>query len=332
MLPSFSRDEQHTEQTVGYGSDDGIDGFGEPNYPSTRLFTIFYSAVGIVAVLGRIGSLLSIIQESTNASLNAKADEDEERFQSQVAQADDTKKKYGTQQAFATEAVEEPIPAWQHYCRQGAVYGTALLAWLLASSAIFCALSPGLTYVDSIYFSWITAATIGFSEKEITTRAARVYCAFFILMSTAILTFISGGVTAENAARVWSQHRYRIQQQSRGDSSLLGAELLHRLQACAKVDPQTGARSHDELSFLIGMLDHMALVPRLDSKLLLQYFAHLDEDHSGSISMDELWAEHHRVNMQQKAKREDKTLFSKLERKIEETIASREQPPTTPNA
>lgn len=57
-----------TMGTVGYGSNDGIEGYGEPRTAGTRAFTIFYIAAGIYGVLSRISSLLNHIQQSTEAS------------------------------------------------------------------------------------------------------------------------------------------------------------------------------------------------------------------------------------------------------------------------
>lgn len=287
-------------QTVGYGSNDGIDGYGEPNFPWTKAFTVFYSLIGIVVVLGRLSSLLSSVQKSTHAKLNALADEDEERLKQETKAAEI---KYGTVSAegFARhglEVVEEPKPAWKFYIRQSMLYGCGVLSWLLFSAWMFSSTSPGLSYLDGFYFSWITATTIGYGDSELSTQGSRIFCCVFILVSTAILTLVSGAITAENAARAWAQRRWRINMQSRGDASLLDSELLDRLHACARVNRETGERSHDELSFLIAMLDHLGLVPRLDSKLVLEYFAHLDADRSGSLSMSELWAEHRRVALQ----------------------------------
>lgn len=291
-------------QTVGYGTNDGIDGYGEPNLLGTRVFTIFYSLIGIVVVLGRLSSLLSSIQKSTHAKLNALADEDEERLKQEAEAAE---LKYGALSAegFARhglEVVEEPMPAWKFYFRQSTVYGCGVLSWLLFSAWMFSSTSPGLSFLDGFYFSWITATTIGYGDSELSTRSSRIFCCVFILVSTAILTLVSGAITAENAARAWAQRRWRINMQSRGDASLLDSELLDRLHACARVDRETGLRTHDELSFLIAMLDHLGLVPRLDSKLVLQYFAHLDTDRSGSLSMSELWHEHRRVAHQAEGK------------------------------
>ena len=53
------------------------------------------------------------------------------------------------------------------------------------------------------------------------------------------------------------------------------------------------------------MSSAVKLIPqRTLCALLLQYFAHLDADGSGTLSMDELWAEHRRVVAQQQKQQE----------------------------
>ena len=265
---------------------------GQPSQPSTKLFCIVYSALGIFIMLDRISSLLSSIYTSTQAKLNALA---EERDEMQATTATTTTPPQGR---GAAEAVEEPVAAWLFHGRQVVLYGSLMLLWLLLSAAVFCSLSPGLSYIDAVYFSWISASTIGYGDDELTTEAARGYGCFFILMSTAIITLIGSGVTAENAARAWMQRRWQIHRQSSGEASLLDEDLLFRLQTNAKVDcsaDPAGGKVHDELTFLVTMLDHLELVRRADCKLILGYFRHLDADRSGTLSMEELWVEHRRV-------------------------------------
>ena len=65
-----------------------------------------------------------------------------------------------------------------------------------------------------------------------------------------------------------------IYQQTTGKSSLLDAALFKKLE---QTEPEKNG--HDKLSFLIVMLAHLDLVPRIDVALILQYFDHLDMNH-----------------------------------------------------
>ena len=65
-----------------------------------------------------------------------------------------------------------------------------------------------------------------------------------------------------------------IYQQTTGKSSLLDAALFKKLE---QTEPE--GNGHDKLSFLVVMLAHLDLVPRIDVALILQYFDHLDMNH-----------------------------------------------------
>ena len=201
---------------------------------------------------------------------------------------------YGSGQAApAMDAIEEPESATYFYSRAISLWGGVYIAFLLVSAGIFCALSPDLGYFDAIYFSWITATTLGYGDGLLSTIYAREFCCFFILMSTILITAASAAFASEQIHRDWVKRRYMIASQSRGNASMMDAALLMRLRQTARDG------THDRVSFLIAMLSYLDLAPRVDSQLLLQYFDHLDTGGDGVLQIDELLEEHRRVVGQQ---------------------------------
>ena len=95
------------------------------------------------------------------------------------------------------EVVEPPMETWKFWGYNIALYSSVIVVWIALNSAMFCALSPGLSFLDAIYFSWITATTIGYGDSELHSTAARGWCCAFILLSMALLTLGSGYFTSE---------------------------------------------------------------------------------------------------------------------------------------
>jgi len=288
-----------TMSTVGYGGSAGLPGFGEASTTPTRLFCIFYSAVGIFGIVNRISSLLEGISISTTAKLSALAElevREQKRLQKQIS----IKSMYGTQALPGSrrDVVEEPMAAWKFYTLNIVLWVGTVILWVLVNGAIFCGLSPGLTFFDGVYFSWITATTIGYSDSELKTTVSRAWCCAFIIISTALITVVSAVYTSEKTKWQWAMRRWKIYQQTTGTkASLLDADLLKKLQDAA-LEPEGEAKGgsyHDRTSFLVAMLAHLDLVPRIDVALILQYFDHLDLDADRTLSMDELLEEHRNV-------------------------------------
>ena len=200
-----------TMSTVGYGGSAGLPGFGEASTTPTRLFCIFYSAVGIFGIVDRISSLLEGISISTTAKLSALAEleaREQKRLQKQISM----KSMYGTQALPGSrrEVVEEPMAAWKFYTLNIVLWVGTVILWVLVNGAIFCGLSPGLTFFDGVYFSWITATTIGYSDSELKTTASRAWCCVFIIISTALITVVSAVYTSEKTKWQWAMRRCHL--------------------------------------------------------------------------------------------------------------------------
>ena len=157
--------------TVGYGGDAGGEGFGEPSMPGTKYFCIAYSAVGIFGIVERLNSLLDSIQVSTEAKLNAMAELQAELQAARKMKMVSTRASYGTHDMpdNEQEQVPEPSPAWQFYTFNITIFAGGFIVWLLFNTWIFCTLEPGLSFTDSIYFSWITVNHLALAP--LTTRA-----------------------------------------------------------------------------------------------------------------------------------------------------------------
>ena len=149
-----------------------------------------------------------------------------------------------------------------------------------------------LSYVDSVFFAFITATTLGYGDAELTTHGSRWWCCAFILLSNTFFTALIAQFATMKTRRDFELRRWEVASQTR-HASLLTDELLFKLSRSASDG------RHDKLSFLIEMLVHTDLVQRVELSLLLDYFELLDQDKSGSIEIKELEVERERVRKQE---------------------------------
>jgi len=222
------------------------------------------------------------------------------------------------------------------------VYLGLVVAFVLLSAAIFCwteqsadrpADADALSYVDAIYFTWITITTLGYSDSFITTKASMVWCIFFIFTGAGFFAAVASHVASlrQERAIVLRHSKAYIQkldadfitalEHTVGDKAVhaiisqrassredapprrLGREPSQQPNQQPNQQPSqqpspAGAGEHDRLSFLVTMLVHLDLASRADILRILDYFETMDIDGNGSVSMDELRAEGKRIEAQ----------------------------------
>ena len=92
--------------------------------------------------------------------------------------------------------------------------GRSILLWataqILIGTLVFRWLE-GWSVVDSVYFSVITLATVGFGDLHPTTDAAKIFTIFYVLFGLGILAAFITELTKQHAATL-AHLRTRIRQ------------------------------------------------------------------------------------------------------------------------
>jgi len=246
---------------------------------------IFFS---VYCILTRVSNLLDSIHETQDKLLYAQEEAEslahDHKVRTQYGSADNS--------AVTLPPLEEPMPAWRFFIFNYAMWAAVLIAWMLISAAVFCALDEKETYLDAIYFSWITATTVGYGST-VTTTIGRTWSCTVILISLVLFAAATANASSMSARRQWRLRRHAVAAQGT-NASILDINLLRKLEAYAGP-----GRDIDRITFLTAMLAHLELVPRTDIQLLLRYFDMLDKDKSGTISIRERTDEYRRVQAAQ---------------------------------
>ena len=139
-----------------------------------------------------------------------------------------------------------------------------------------------------VFLLAVTATTVGYSDAILTNATSRGVDCVFILMCTFLFTATVARFASLRTERDIELRRWEVASQAT-NANLLTKELLQKLTKSATYG------KHDKLSFLTEMLVHTDLVQRVEIDLLLEYFALLDNDKSGTIDVSELEEERSRV-------------------------------------
>jgi len=227
--------------TVGYG-------WIAPQTVSGRVWTIFYSAIGLFLLVGQLSSLLD---KSWKENVRQRS----------FARARKETASYGTAGAD-TEVVAQPLSAWHFWAYHVLMIMTFLSIWILGpgASLLYWANNGSISFFDSIYYSWTTATTLGFGS-HITTLPAKIWCSLYTIANTIVFTGILSYAVTRVSEREVEIRQHRIASPST-KHELLKGELLEKLQVAAK----TGKL--DRHNFITEFLVHHALIERVEMQLL----------------------------------------------------------------
>ena len=185
-----------TISTVGYGGK-GL----EPTSEGSRMFTVFYIFFGILVVFIRMTDLFQQVTSTTHHKMELVFEEQRER---RLLHRQNKAKGAGTADEPKPESGSAP-GFWRFYGVNIGVYLGLVVAFVLLSAAIFCwteqsadrpADADALSYVDAIYFTWITITTLGYSDSFITTKASMVWCIFFIFTGAGFFAAVASHVAS----------------------------------------------------------------------------------------------------------------------------------------
>lgn len=99
----------------------------------------------------------------------------------------------------------------------------ALLSAIVLVGTIFYAVVEGWSLLDSLYFSVITASTVGFGDFAPTTAPGRAFTIVYVLISVGLLVFIlsriAAGMVERKVAHDAAKKRQRRRSRRRGSTT-----------------------------------------------------------------------------------------------------------------
>jgi len=243
-----------TMSTVGYGDYTPSNGW-------SRLFTVFYTLVGIVVVFVELAALMTTIAAPLVVWLRAQTG------------------KYLPHHGYDIDGNGKadyfvPQAALAYYMSKLFLPCCALCGLQLVFSGLFAAVE-GWDYGTSLYHCMVTATTTGYGEISIASEGGRVLAFFHIAVSVSLL----GAFLAEIDL---------VRQERRA--------LLRRHEVMlAKMDPavwesvltDTGD-SVRQIDFVCGMLVNFKLIEQNDIDVLTKLWGRLGKSNDGTIERSEL--------------------------------------------
>ena len=169
-----------------------------------------------------------------------------------------------------------PIPLWKQTLKSLFTKSVPAFAVIILGG-VFLGSLEGWSLMDSIYYAFITAATLGYGDFSRATKIGRICAIVFIPLAVA-----AAGDVLGNVATTLQERR-----QEKFYESLMGEELdVDRL---LQMDTsRNGKVSREE--YVEFMLKEMGLVSEEELAELHGQFAKLDKDGSGFLDKDDLQA------------------------------------------
>mmetsp|Transcript_8715 Transcript_8715/g.21135 ORF Transcript_8715/g.21135 Transcript_8715/m.21135 type:complete len:783 (-) Transcript_8715:563-2911(-) len=128
--------------------------------------------------------------------------------------------------------------------------------------------------VDSLYWSIIAVTTVGYGDKSITTVAARMFCVFYLLISTSMVSAALGNLASLQMLKSRKKKQWEFEQRK------LSPEMM------AEMD--TDGNGVDQFEFCLATLVAMEKLSRDDLEPILEKFRELDADGSGVLTKADL--------------------------------------------
>mmetsp|Transcript_25407 Transcript_25407/g.37516 ORF Transcript_25407/g.37516 Transcript_25407/m.37516 type:complete len:354 (+) Transcript_25407:56-1117(+) len=251
-----------TASTVGYG--DVV-----PTTDGQKLFTTFYLLLGVIVVLGMF---VTILVDDLFDSVNNARD-----------------KIMSTKEDHIIHKVEggtKPLPEFEKrflaYWRVMIFRIPYILACFLPP-IVFAIVenntnpptAPQWNWVDVIYYTVVTATTIGYGDVVPRTEAIRLVCVFYVPFCVVTLTMVMSAVSNVYMTRKTNEAEKRFLQRKMKQSDLNAMDM-----------DMDGVVSRAE--FLLFMIMHMGKVEEEFIDKLKTVFDQLDKDKTGTLTVADL--------------------------------------------
>ena len=262
---------QVTFTTVGYGD-------LTPSTPAQKLFTVFFVLFSVIVVgfsFGLVFAGLTAREEERIQKLREAMVEDD----SWVNDEDGHRRTRDFDQdrkccfGFTSSAANPMSPDG----RSVVIAFSVLFVIMTVGTAI--ARYEGMTWIDGVYFSIVSASTVGYGDLAPHSPTARIGTALYIMFGGAALSWAATNVACIPMIRQSQRMQAKVLHQY--GTSLDSKELKQLLRGD---DNRTCTR--DE--FVIHMLLALEMVHRSDADMCIRRFDILDKTHDGNLNLDDL--------------------------------------------
>ena len=148
-----------------------------------------------------------------------------------------------------------------------------LLVLIPCGGAVFFAVNEGWSFVDALYWSFITAMTIGYGDLSLVQPSSRIFSVFYIVISVVSIAKVAELNTEVAHERAKEQKLLALKKRARDPNF-----LMEILESSDDVDGQV-----DKGEFLEFVLCRMGLCSEADTRPILKRFVALDVDGSGAL-------------------------------------------------
>jgi potassium channel subfamily K len=259
-----------TFTTVGYGD-------LCPTTTAGKAFTIMYGLSGISILGAAIATIGSRLVQKENDMIQAAREASRKRvlgFVNAIAGTEDDGGNSTTTEHETIRKNSSNVPSWRHTIRLLARKSIPAFSALLLGGVCMGKLE-GWTVVDSIYYSFITAGTLGYGDFSPVSRPGRLWGVVFIPLAVAAAGDVLGNVASALLER----------RQDKFYQSLMERELS--MEQLVEMDTDNnGTVSREE--YVTFMLKEMELVSEDQFEELHAQFKKLDVDGGGYLDKTDL--------------------------------------------
>ncbi len=230
-----------TITTVGYGD-------FHPTTDASRLFTMFYTAL---IGLGFVFSLINNLAVFIVGYLEKKALARLESKKSDVYSID-----------------------YRSYYKK-IVFSIASILVTILFGASFFMKNEGFTFVEALYWCWITTFTIGYGDLRLQKHSSLAFSIFYIIFSVVIVTASLGNISTAH---------FELESEKRKLEN-----LRRKLDFTMIKEMDLDGDGVDKLEFLMAMLVMNGLVDKeKDIDPWIKRFEELDKDKSGRLDEEDI--------------------------------------------
>jgi hypothetical protein len=142
-------------------------------------------------------------------------------------------------------------------------------------SFVFWTLEPKWSYVDALYWSFVTATTVGYGDLSSENENTSIFAIFYIMISTSVVAFGLG-----NVVQVFAD----IKAEKEKEAAL---QMDMSLESILEMDGSSDGKV-DPGEYLAFRLVQTGECTQKDIDPILQLFNALDKDKSGALDKDDL--------------------------------------------